>query len=98
MREFGILMIVFGILVFLSRLYLFSGKKRDFTKVLLWKNNVDKMTGKEISYVGKVVMFVSLSLIISGIIAILLTESFIPIIVLFITFILLLIIGMKIFK
>lgn len=94
----GILFIVFGVVVFLAGLYLVCVKKGDFAQVLLWKSNVKKMTNNEIKYAGKVTMFVSLSMIVSGVLALFLEESFIPVIVLLITFVLFLIIGIKIFK
>ena len=94
----GILFIVFGILVFLSGLYLFFTKKRDFAQVLLWKSNVKKMSKEDLKYVGKVTMLVSLSMIISGVLALFLEESFIPVIVLLVSFIIFIIIGIKIFK
>ena len=93
----GILFVVFGIIVFIAGLYLTIGNKGDFSQVLLWKSNVKKMTKNEVAYAGKVTMFVSLSIIISGIVALFLEESFIPVIVLLVTFIIFLIIGIKIF-
>ena len=98
MEGLGILLIIFGILVLLSGVYLTVGKKGDFTQVLLWKSNVKKMTESEVVYAGKVTMLVSLSLIISGLLSLYLEESFIPLIVLITSFVLLLIIGIKIFK
>jgi uncharacterized protein YacL len=98
MEGLGILLIIFGMLVLFAGVYLATGKKGDFTQVLLWKNNVKKMTENEVVYVGKVTMLVSLSLIISGLLSLYLEESFIPIIVLITSFVILLIIGIKIFK
>jgi hypothetical protein len=94
----GVLFITFGLLVFLAGLYLVTVNKGDFAQVLLWKSNVKKMSKQEIKYAGKVTMFTSLSIIISGILALFLEESFIPVIVLIVTFVLFLIIGIKIFK
>ena len=99
MINFGILMIIFGSLVLLAGLYLVYNSKGDFASVLLWKSNTKNMTKKEISYAGKVTMVTSLSLIISGIISLFCQEeSFIPIIILLISFIVFLITAIKIFK
>ena len=98
MNEFGILMIIFGILIMLAGLYLVVVKKGDFAQVLLWKSNVKKMTVEQVKYTGKVTMLVALSPIISGLIALLMEESIIPVIVLIISFVALLLLGMKIFK
>lgn len=98
MNEYAILMIIFGILVLLAGLYLVFGKKGDFTQVLLWKSNVKKMRKSEVSYAGKVTILVSLSLIISALVAYVFDSSIIALLVLIITFILFLIIGIKIFK
>ena len=98
MKEFGIILIILGVLVMIAGIYLIRGKKGDFTQVLLWKNNVKNMTINEVTYVGKVTVLVSVAIIVSGIIAIFLKESFIPFIILIVTFVFFLIIGVKIFK
>ena len=94
----GILFIVFGILVFLSGLYLTLTKKGDFAQVLLWKTDTKKMSKKEMKLAGKITMLTSLSMIIAGILAFFIEDSFIPAIVLLISAILFLFIGIKIFK
>ena len=99
MAGFGILMIVFGIVIMFAGLYLVKKSRGDFSSVLLWKSNVKKMTVSEIKYAGKVTMSVALAPIISGIVALFIkNDSIIPIIVLVITMILFLIISLKIFK
>ena len=99
MREFGIIMLIFGGLILLVGVYLTFSRKGDFTQVLLWKSNVKKMSQEQVSYAGKVTMFVSLAPIIFGICAMLIeSESFLPIIVLLVSFIFLLLISIKIFR
>ncbi len=98
MKEFGILMIIFGFMIILAGLYLIYHSKGDFTKVLLWKSNVNKMTKEDIKYAGKVTLFVSLSPIITGIISLFINESILPILILIISFIFFLILALKIFK
>lgn len=96
MINFGILMIIFGTMVMLAGIYLALGHKSE---LLLWKSNVKKLTKEEVSYAGKVTIATSLSLVITGIISLFFQdESFIPIIILLITFIVFLITAIKIFK
>ncbi len=98
MSNFGLLMIIFGLFIMFAGVYLALSNKGSFTEVLLWKSNSRKMTREEIAYVGKIVMLVSLSPIITGILAISFEGIIIPITVLLISFILFLIIGIKLFK
>lgn len=98
MSEFGILMIIFGGLIMLAGLYLVVVNKGDFAQVLLWKSNVKKMTVEQIKYTGKDTMTVALAPIISGILALFMEESMIPVLVLIILFVVLLLGAMKIFK
>lgn len=58
MYGFSILMIIFGILIFLAGLYLFTGHKNE---VLLWKvPDIKKFTIEETKNVGKWTMIVSI--------------------------------------
>ena len=58
MNGFSILMIVFGVLIFLAGLYLYSGHKSE---LLLWKNhNVKEMPMSDVKKVGKWTMIASL--------------------------------------
>ena len=98
MKEFSIIMFIFGILIILVGLYLKTGKKGDFTSMLLWKSNVKKMTKEQISYAGKVTMFTGLSPIVTGLVGLFIDESIIPVIVLISSFVLFLIIAIKLFK
>jgi hypothetical protein len=60
MNGFSILMLVFGLLIFLCGLYLYQGKNGDFTQLLLWKTHKDKYTKEELQLAGKWTMIVSL--------------------------------------
>ncbi len=58
MYGFSILMLIFGILIFLAGLWLFTGHKNE---VLLWKvPDIKKFTIEETKNVGKWTMIVSL--------------------------------------
>ena len=58
MNGFSILMIIFGILIFLCGLYLFTGHKNE---VLLWKvHDIKKLNIEETKNVGKWTMISSI--------------------------------------
>lgn len=58
MYGFSILMIIFGIFIFLAGLYLFTGHKNE---VLLWKvPDIKKFTIEETKNVGKWTMIASI--------------------------------------
>ena len=66
MNGFSCLMLIFGILVFLCGLYLYTGHKSE---LLLWKNhNVKNMKIEEVKNVGKWTMISSIIPIIISII------------------------------
>lgn len=66
----SILMFIFGLLIFLAGLYLFTGHRSE---ILLWKNhNVKTMPIEEIKNAGKWTMVSSIVPIIIGIISLLL--------------------------
>ena len=70
MNGFAILMFVFSLLIFLAGLYLHTGRKGEFTELLIWKNpNANKMTKNQIKNVGKWTMIVALIPLLIGIIA-----------------------------
>ena len=99
MVGYGLLMIIFGFFIIIAGLYLVKKSKSDFSNVLLWKSNVNRMSVKEIKYAGKVSMSVGFAPIISGIVAFFMKEeSIIPIFILVVGLALLLIISIKIFK
>ena len=66
MRESGIFLFIFGFLVFLAGLYLFTGHKNE---ILLWKvHQIDKFTIEETKNVGKWTIISSLVIMLIGII------------------------------
>ena len=66
MSGFSILMFIFGLLIFLAGLYLYTGHRSE---LLLWKNHhVDKMPIEEVKNVGKWTIISSLIPIILAII------------------------------
>ena len=66
MNGFSILMFIFGALIFLAGLYLFTGHKNE---VLLWKvPDIKKFTKEETINVGKWTMISSVVPLILGII------------------------------
>ncbi len=66
MNGLSILMFIFGALIFLAGLYLYTGHKNE---VLLWKvPDIRKITKEEVKNVGKWTMISSLVPIIIGII------------------------------
>lgn len=96
MVGYGILMIIFGLFIFLAGYYLSRGNKSE---LLLWKSNVKMMSIDEVKYSGKVTMATAIAPIISGIIAFFFKDdNIIPIIALGVLLILFLIIAIKIFK
>ena len=67
MNGFSCLMFIFGLLIFLAGLYLFTGHKNE---LLLWKvPDIKKFTMSEVKNVGKWTMIVSIVPIIIAIIA-----------------------------
>ena len=69
MGGFSILMFVFGILIFLAGLYLYTGHKSE---LLLWKvHDIKKFSMKETINVGKWTMISSLIPFLLGILGIL---------------------------
>ena len=97
MNPFSILMFVFAIGIFLGGLSVFNGNT-----FLLYKTYHKKPPVKsELRYIGRVTMLVSLAPVFSGLVALIGDEEimFLPAsVTLIISFILLLIIGIKIFK
>ena len=58
MYGFSILFFIFGFLIFLAGLYIYTGHKNE---VLLWKtHNVDKLTKKDLKIIGKWTMLSSI--------------------------------------
>lgn len=99
MTGFAILIIIFGIGVLLTGLYLLKGSKGQFTQLLLWKSNVQKMKKEDIIYAGKVTIVVALAIVISGIVAFFFNEdSIIPLIILMVLAVSSLIVSIKVFK
>lgn len=96
MVGFGTLMIIFGGLIILAGLYTFTGHYSD---ILLWKTHMKDRSKEYLSYLGKVIMCVGLTPVISGAIAMAMPEdSAIPLIVLLVSFIAVLVISIKMFK
>ena len=60
MNGFSILMLIFGLLIFLCGLYLYQGKNGDFTQLLLWKTHKKSYTKSELQLAGKWTMIASL--------------------------------------
>ncbi len=57
MNGFSLLMLIFGILVFLSGIYLYTGHKNE---LLLWKTyDIKKVTKEELKVIGKWTMIAS---------------------------------------
>ena len=66
MNGFSVLMFVFGVLVFLAGLYIYTGHRSE---LLLWKGpDPKKMTKSELKNVGKLTMLSSLLPVVMGII------------------------------
>lgn len=96
MVGFGILMIIFGIGIILAGLYTFTGHYSD---MLLWRAHMKDRSKEYLSYLGKVVMCVGLTPLITGIIALNLDEdSIIPMILLPVSFIVVLLVTINVFK
>ena len=91
MLGYGVLMLIFGVLLMLAGIYIYSGHNSE---VLLWKGYNKHTTKKELKNIGKYVITVSISLMISGISGLFFQDdSLIPIIILFISLLLSLIIA-----
>lgn len=66
MNGFSILMFIFGFLVFLAGIYLYTGHKNE---VLLWKvHDIKKFTIEQTKNVGKWTMIASAVIVLIGII------------------------------
>ena len=89
---FGILMIILGVLVFLYGLYLFLVKN-----AFLPRYPDDKVPDLYRLFVGKTVMFVSLSSIIGGILALIIQVEWIAFLVMIALFALFLFLSIKLF-
>ena len=58
MNGFSILFFIFGFLIFLAGLYIYTGHKNE---VLLWKtHNIEKLTKKDLKIIGKWTMLSSI--------------------------------------
>ncbi len=58
MYGFSVLFFIFGFLIFLAGLYIYTGHKSE---LLLWKtHNVEKLTLKELKHIGKWTMISSI--------------------------------------
>ncbi len=69
MNGLSILMFIFGFLILLCGIYLYSGHNGDFTQLLLWKTHKKSYSTKELHSVGKWTMIASIIPIIIGILA-----------------------------
>lgn len=67
MSGFGILMIIFAIALFLTGIYMYTGHK---LKVIAWKAAFKSATIEDWKKIGKYTMYVSIFVLILGIIAI----------------------------
>ena len=93
MQGYGILMIIFGSVLSLSGLYIYTGHNSE---LLLWKGYNKNTTKKQLKQIGKYIIAVSISLIISGICGLFYQEeNIIPVIVLLVSLILSIIIAKK---
>ena len=78
MTNFGILMLIFGVLIILFGIYVYTGHDD-----LLGRGYYKKESKEYLRYLGKTIIFVGISPIISGIITFFVDEnSIIPIIIL----------------
>ena len=78
MNGYFILMIIFGILIILSGIYVYTGHDG-----ILWRGYYRKASREYLRYIGKTIMLVGTSPIISGIVSIIVEEnSLIPVIIL----------------
>lgn len=58
MNGFSCLMLIFGILIFLCGIYLYTGHKNE---LLLWKtHNIEKVTKDDLKKIGKWTMIASI--------------------------------------
>lgn len=58
MSGFSILMLIFGLLIFIAGLYIYTGHKNE---LLLWKtHNIEKITKEELKVIGMWTMISSL--------------------------------------
>ena len=96
MVGYGILMIIFGILLFLAGLYIYTGHN---SQLLLWRGYNKNATKRQLRYTGKIIMLICICPIISGIISLFFeSDSFIPLIILVVAFIIVLALIIKYIK
>jgi uncharacterized membrane-anchored protein len=89
-------MIVFGVLLFIAGLYIYTGHNSE---ILLWRGYNPNRTKKELKQIGTGVIVIGLSPLISGITALFFEDdSIIPLIVMFIIMIIAIIIAVKLYK
>ena len=94
MKNFAILMLIFGVLIILFGLYIYTGHD-----ALLARGYYKKKSKKYLRYLGKSVIVTSLAPIISGISAFIVKDdSLIPVIILIVSFIIIFFIISKHFK
>ena len=96
MEGFGIILLIFGILLLMAGLYIKAGHNN---KLLLWKGYNKKNTKEELNKTGLVIIILSFPSLITGICALFFKEgSIIPFILIGLTFILSTIISIIIYK
>ncbi len=96
MNGFGVLMLILAAGVILCGLYLYTGHNSD---LLLWKAPMKNPSKEDLQYVGGITMFVALSPLITGIVALIADEeSSLPVFVFFGSAIAVPLIAAKLFK
>ena len=93
MSGYSILMFIFGILIIIFGIYVYTGHDD-----LLGRGYYKKESKQYLKYLGKTIMLIGLSPIISAIISLIVGDSIIPIIVLIVLIVLGFIISIKMFK
>lgn len=96
MHGYSVLMLIFGICIFLIGIYVYTG---HYSQILFARSHM-KNPGKEyLKYLGKIILLVSTAPIISAISGFFLSEnSFIPMLILVILFEVEMYLGVKYFK
>ena len=70
MNGLAVLMLIFGVLIVLCGLWLYTGHNGDFTRLLLWKSHKENFSKEELRFIGKWTILSSLNPFIIAVVSI----------------------------
>lgn len=93
MNGFTVLMFIFGVAIFITGLYMWSGHQ-----IYMRQSTYKKMDKKQLKYAGKVLFCSGFAPIIASIVSIFTGESIIPVFIMILCFIIIIYFSVKKFK